>query len=58
MCMVAIAVLDFLYQWWQYEMDLRMTKQEVKEEYKETEGNPETSRESAANSARFLRAEC
>jgi len=42
MCMVAIAVLDFLYQWWQYQMDLRMTKQEVKEEYKETEGNPET----------------
>jgi len=42
MCMVAIAVLDFGYQWWQYERDLRMTKQEVKEEYKETEGNPET----------------
>ncbi|AGC67603.1 flagellar biosynthetic protein FlhB [Thermoclostridium stercorarium subsp. stercorarium DSM 8532] len=42
LCMVAIAVLDFLYQWWQYERDLRMTKQEVKEEYKETEGNPET----------------
>jgi len=42
MCLVAIAVLDFGYQWWQYERDLRMTKQEVKEEYKETEGNPET----------------
>lgn len=42
MCLVAIAVLDFGYQWWQYEKDLRMTKQEVKEEYKETEGNPET----------------
>jgi len=42
MCLVAIAILDFGYQWWQYERDLRMTKQEVKEEYKETEGNPET----------------
>lgn len=41
-CMVVIAVLDFGYQWWQYEKDLKMTKQEVKEEYKETEGNPET----------------
>lgn len=40
--LVAIAVLDFGYQWWQYEKDLKMTKQEVKEEYKETEGNPET----------------
>lgn len=42
MWMVAIAVVDFGYQWWQYEKDLRMTKQEIKEEYKETEGNPET----------------
>lgn len=42
MCMVAIAVLDFGYQWWQYEKDLKMTKQEIKQEYKETEGNPET----------------
>ena len=40
MCLVAIAILDFGYQWWQYERDLRMTKQEVKEEYKETEGIP------------------
>ena len=42
MWLVAIAILDFGYQWWQYERDLRMTKQEVKEEYKEIEGNPET----------------
>ncbi len=39
--MVIIGVLDYGYQWWQYEKDLRMTKQEVKEEYKEMEGNPE-----------------
>ncbi len=39
--MLAIGVLDFGYQWWQYEKDLKMTKQEIKEEYKETEGNPE-----------------
>lgn len=40
--MVLIAVLDYLYQWWQYEKDLRMTKREVKEEFKEIEGSPET----------------
>ncbi|NWO21797.1 flagellar biosynthesis protein FlhB [Oribacterium sp. oral taxon 102] len=36
-----IAFFDYLYQRWQYEQDLRMTKQEVKDEFKQTEGNPE-----------------
>jgi len=38
--MVFISVADFLYQWWKYEKDLRMTKQEVKDEYKMMEGDP------------------
>ncbi len=38
---LVIAALDFLYQWWNYERKLMMTKQEVKEEYKQTEGNPQ-----------------
>jgi flagellar biosynthetic protein FlhB len=38
--MVFIAAADFLYQWWKYEKDLRMTKQEVKDEYKMMEGDP------------------
>ena len=38
--MVAIAALDYLYQKWQHDKDLMMTKQEVKEENKETEGDP------------------
>jgi len=38
--MVFIAVADFMYQWWKYEKDLRMTKQEVKDEYKMMEGDP------------------
>ena len=37
----AIAAADYLYQWWQYERDLRMTKQEIKEEYKQLEGDPQ-----------------
>jgi flagellar biosynthetic protein FlhB len=36
-----IAPFDFLYQWWKYQKDLMMTKQEVKDEYKLTEGDPE-----------------
>jgi len=38
--MVFIAVADFLYQWWKHEKDLRMSKQEVKDEYKMMEGDP------------------
>lgn len=36
-----VAFFDYLYQRWEYEKNLKMTKQEVKEEYKQTEGNPE-----------------
>lgn len=36
----AISVLDYFYQWWDYERQLKMSKQEVKEEYKQTEGDP------------------
>lgn len=38
---MVIAFGDYLYQRWEYEKELRMTKQEVKDEYKQTEGNPE-----------------
>jgi flagellar biosynthetic protein FlhB len=37
----ALAFLDYLYQWWDYERKLRMSKQEIKEEYKQTEGDPQ-----------------
>lgn len=36
-----LGILDFGYQWWEYEKNLRMTKQEIKEEYKQMEGDPE-----------------
>lgn len=39
--MIVVAIMDYSYQKWQFEKDLRMTKQEVKEEYKETEGDPQ-----------------
>ena len=37
----ALAAADYLYQWWDYERQLRMSKQEIKEEYKQTEGDPQ-----------------
>lgn len=39
--MVPIAALDAPYQLWHYKEQLRMTKQEVKEEFKNQEGNPQ-----------------
>ncbi|MDR2356607.1 MAG: flagellar biosynthesis protein FlhB [Oscillospiraceae bacterium] len=36
-----IAAGDYLFQWWKFEKDMRMTKQEVKDEYKMTEGDPQ-----------------
>jgi len=38
---IALAALDFLYQWWDYERQIRMSKQEIKEEYKQLEGDPQ-----------------
>ncbi len=36
-----IALVDYFYQRWEHEKSMRMSKQEVKEEYKQTEGSPE-----------------
>lgn len=36
-----LAVADYMYERWQFEKDMRMTKQEIKEEYKQTEGDPQ-----------------
>jgi len=38
--MTAIAILDYLHQRFQFMQSMRMSKQEVKEEYKQTEGDP------------------
>jgi len=39
--LVLLAILDYLFQRWNFERELRMTKQEVKEEMKESEGDPQ-----------------
>lgn len=39
--LIVLGLVDFAYEKWQYEESLKMTKQEVKDEYRQSEGNPE-----------------
>ena len=39
--MIVLAVIDFSYQRWQHTKDLMMSKQEVKDESKQSEGDPQ-----------------
>ncbi len=38
---IGVAILDYLYRRWDYMRNLKMTRQEVKEEYKRLEGDPQ-----------------
>ena len=40
--LIVLGLLDMLYVKWRYTENLKMTKQEIKDEHKESEGNPET----------------
>ncbi|NOY64938.1 MAG: flagellar biosynthesis protein FlhB [Nitrospirae bacterium] len=40
-CFFIVSFLDYINQKWRHERSLRMTKEEIKEEYKETEGDPQ-----------------
>ena len=37
---MVLAILDFIYQKWEHKQNLKMTKQEVKDEFKQSEGDP------------------
>lgn len=39
--MIVIALIDYIYQRYQFNKDLRMTKQEIKEEFKQSDGDPQ-----------------
>ncbi|MBF8983079.1 flagellar biosynthesis protein FlhB [Lutibacter sp. B2] len=39
--LLILAILDYIYQKWQHAKDLKMSKQEIKEEYKQMEGDPQ-----------------
>jgi flagellar biosynthetic protein FlhB len=38
--LLVLAGVDYLFQYWQHERDLRMTKQEIKDEHRQQEGDP------------------
>jgi flagellar biosynthetic protein FlhB len=40
LALVLLAILDYAYQRWEYEKGLRMSRQEIKEEFKNSEGDP------------------
>jgi flagellar biosynthesis protein FlhB len=37
---LVLAILDYMYQKWEYGQNLKMTKQEVKDEFRQSEGDP------------------
>lgn len=39
--LLVVGIVDLIYHKWKYKKDLKMTKQEVKDEYKNTEGDPQ-----------------
>ena len=38
---LVMAAMDYFYQWWEHKQSLKMSKEDIKQEYKQTEGNPE-----------------
>ncbi len=41
LAMILLSILDYMFQRYDHEKNLKMTKQEVKEEFKQTEGDPQ-----------------
>jgi flagellar biosynthetic protein FlhB len=39
--LLVIAIFDYVYQKWEFERSIKMSKQELKEEYKQMEGDPQ-----------------
>jgi flagellar biosynthetic protein FlhB len=40
MAMIVLVIIDYVYQRWEFENRIKMTKQEVKDEFKKSEGDP------------------
>ena len=40
-CLVILALLDYFYQYWKSEQDMMMTKEEIREEVKNMQGDPQ-----------------
>ena len=55
MALIALGVLDYGYQYWEFRKSLMMTKQEVKQEHKQQEGNPEVKQKRRARARELAR---
>lgn len=53
--LIILGVIDYFYQRWEYERNIRMTKREVKEEYKDIEGSPEVKRKQRERMIQLMR---
>lgn len=53
--MLILAILDYVYQRWEHEKRLKMTKQEVKDEFKQAEGDPKVRTKIRQKQFEFLR---
>ncbi len=38
---IIIGIVDYIYQWYEHEKSLKMSKYDIKQEYKQTEGDPQ-----------------
>ena len=52
---LALAAADYLYQWWQHEQSLKMTKEEVKQELKQNDGDPHIKQRRRALARQYAR---
>ena len=41
LCLLLLSLFDYMYQRWEFEQSIRMTKQEIKEESRQAEGDPQ-----------------
>lgn len=39
--MMVLAAFDYFYQWWEHKQSLKMSKDDIKQEYKQMEGDPQ-----------------
>ena len=56
--LIIIALIDAPYQAYKHNEQLKMTKKEVKDERKDTDGSPEVKQRIRENSVRFTQREC
>jgi|LSQX01.1.fsa_nt_gb flagellar biosynthetic protein FlhB len=40
LALIGLGIFDYVFNWWEHQKNIRMTKQEVKDEYKQMEGDP------------------